>query len=189
MKKLSNKQVENLKTGIIVVLGIIVFIGGIYIASENSGDRSLDKSQNNSGTTQQETSTDENPLLEEGEEITEEEQGELTSITYENLKSSLNKNEKKIVMLGTEWCGWCTYQKTILKYLVYKYNIEINYLNLENLSEDDKTDLANLHESLASFGTPTFIIIENGKVTVVETGARGTKSMIELLKNNGFINE
>lgn len=186
MKKLSNKQIENLKTGIIVVLGIIVFIGAIYIASENSGDRSKDKTQTS---TQEETTVDENPLLEEGEEITEEEKGELTSITYEDLKNALSNNEKKFIMLGTEWCGWCSYQKPILQHLVYKYNIEIDYLNLENLSEDDQTDLANLHESLASFGTPTFIIIENGEVSVVETGARGISSMVELLQTNGFINE
>ena len=186
MKKLTKKQIENLKTGIIILFGIIIVIGLIFIVSNNTGNNAYSCACDN---TQTESSDDENPLLEEGEEITEEDMGELTDISYTDLESMIENHDKKIVMLGTEQCGWCLYQKPVLRKIVKDYDVEINYLNLGNLSSEESSKLSDLHEDLASFGTPTFIVLEDGKVTVVDSGARGTSAMVEFLKTNGFISE
>ena len=190
MKNMTQKNIENIKTATIVILGIIVVIGLFYIVSENIGDRSNDKDQTNNYTqtgTSSENNT--NPLLETGEEIKDEERSKLTSITYAELEKAVNNKEKKIIFLGSEQCGWCIYQKPILEHIVYEYNIEINYLNVATMTNDDYNGLAALHEDLASFGTPTFIVIEDGKVTLVNSGARGTSGMKALLVSNGFISE
>lgn len=191
MKKLTKKQIEDLKTGIIILLGIIIVIGLIFIVSNNAKDTTY-MGNNNSSTndsSQAESENEKNPLLEEGEEITEEQQGELSNISYSDLESMIKNHDKKIIMLGTEQCGWCLYQKPILKKIVKEYSVEISYLNLGNLSSEESSKLTNLHEDLASFGTPTFIVLENGKVTIVDSGARGTSAMVDFLKTNGFINE
>lgn len=186
MKKLTRKDKENIKTGVIILMGIIIFVGAIFFISENTGNRSGDKDPNNATSTGQ---VSENPLLEEGEELNEEEQSELTSFTYENLKNALDNNEKKFIFLGSEYCGWCIYQKPILKSLVYKYNVEIDYLNVAEMTSNEGEKLESLHESLEGFGTPTFLVIENGKVTNVYEGARGTSGIKEILKNHSFISE
>lgn len=187
MKKLTKKQIENLKTGVIIVFGIIIVIGIIFIISNNTGNNSYSCICDNDS--QAESSDDVNPLLEEGEEIKEEDMGELTDISYTDLETMIKNHDKKIVMLGTEYCGWCLYQKPVLRKIVKDYDVEINYLNLGNLSSEESSKLSNLHEDLASFGTPTFIVLEEGEVTVVDSGARGTSAMIEFLKTNGFMNE
>ncbi len=46
-----------------------------------------------------------------------------------------------------------------------------------------------MHSDLENFGTPTFIVIEKGKVTSVDQGARGTIAIKSLLTNYGFISE
>lgn len=189
MKKKNKNQIENIKTGIIIAFGIIIVIGLIFIVSNNAGNTTYQASGTNSSSDSPSGSTDENPLLEDGEVITEDEQGELTDISYSDLEAMLSNNEKKIIFLGSEYCGWCIYQKPILKYIVKQYNIEINYLNLGTISQEDSSKLSGLHESLASFGTPCFLVIENGSVTVVEQGARGTTAMIDFFKTNGFISE
>lgn len=192
MKKLTKKQIENLKTGVIIVFGIIIVIGLIFIVSNNTGNNTYTSSNNNSSSSsnsQNESTNNENPLLEEGEEINEEDMGELTDISYTDLESMIKNHDKKIVMLGTEQCGWCLYQKPVLRKIVKDYDVEINYLNLGNLSSEDSSKLSDLHEDLASFGTPTFIVVEDGEVTVVDSGARGTSAMVEFLKTNGFISE
>ena len=186
MNKLTKNNKENIKTGVIIVMGIIILIGAIFFVSENTGNRSGDKDPNKATSTEQ---VSDNPLLEEGEELKEEEQSELTSYKYDDLKNDLNKKEKKIVFLGSEYCGWCIYQKPILKALVYKYNIEINYLNVAEMTSEQGEKLESLHENLEGFGTPTFLIVENGKVSTVYEGARGTSGMTEILKNHSFINE
>ncbi|MDD6224338.1 MAG: thioredoxin family protein [bacterium] len=187
MKKRTQTEIEKIKTGAIIVLGIIVIFGLVYILSENTGDRSNDKAQLSSAETSNEKST--NPLLEEGEEIKDEERSSLTSITYSELKKAVDNKEKKFVFLGSEQCGWCIYQKPILEHLVYEYDVEIYYLNVGNMTSDDYSGLASLHDDLARFGTPTFIVIENGKVTTVDSGARGTNGMLSLLSSNDFISD
>lgn len=179
MKK---KEIESLKTGAIIFLAIVVVIGIIYIVSDKVGNHEYSKNSQ-----QQQSQQESNPLLEEGEEFKDSEQGELTSMTLAQLKSALSDKEKKFVFLGSEYCGWCNYQKPILKYLVYKYDVEINYLNVGEMTEDEFNTLSSLHEDLASFGTPTFLVLENGKITTVDSGARGTKAMISLLTQAGFI--
>ena len=190
MEKLTKKQIENLKTGIIVIFGIIIVIGLIFIVSNNTGDNKYQgDSSSTSSSTNQSSSEDENPLLEDGEVINDEDMGELTEISYVALETFLTNKEKQIVFLGSEYCGWCIYQKPILRKIVKDYNVQINYLNLGSISEEDSNKLYNLHDDLASFGTPCFIVLENGKVTVVDQGARGTSQMVEFLKTNGFISE
>lgn len=181
MNKLTKKNIEDLKTGAIIVLGIIVILGIIYMISNNTGNNNYKYS-----TTSSSESTSSNPLLEDGEEISEEEQSDFYTITYSELEKALANNERKFIFIGSESCSWCTYQKPILRYLVYKYNAQIYYLNLSEISSEDYNSLTKLHDDLASFGTPTYIIIENGKVTTVDSGARGTQEMLSLLTTNGF---
>lgn len=184
---MDNTKKENIKTALIVILGVIVFFGFTYVISENTGDRTNDKSSNSS--TQQETSTG-NPLLSEGEELPEGEQKDLVSLSISELKKSIDNKEKKFVMLGTESCYWCIQQKPILQYLSYKYNIDIHYIEVGSLSEDDSNTLTSLHEDLAGgFGTPTFLIVEDGKVASTMSGALGTSDMTDVLKQNKFIEE
>ncbi|MDE5587121.1 MAG: hypothetical protein K2I72_01965, partial [Bacilli bacterium] len=108
---LTKDQKEKLKTGAIVVLGIVVFLGIIYFVSEHTGDRSKDKAAVNT-----------NPLLEQGEVLKEEEQKDLVATSMTDLRGLLENQETRLVMLGTETCYWCIQQKPILKSVAYKYN-------------------------------------------------------------------
>lgn len=190
MKKITKKQIENAKTGVIIVFGIIIVIGLIFIVSNNTGNNAyVGNNGNSSSSSQNESMISDNPLLEDGEEINEEDMGDLNAISFSDLESMIKKNSKEIVMLGTEHCTWCIYQKPILRKIVKDYNIRINYLNLENLTDEENAKLSKLHESLESYGTPTFIVLVDGKVTVVDSGARGTNAMVEFLKTNNLISE
>lgn len=182
---MDNAKKENIKTALIVILGVIVFFGFTYVLSENTGDRTKDKVNTS---TQAQTSS--NPLLSEGEELPEDESKELVTLSVADLKNSIDKKEKKFVMLGTQSCSWCMYQKPILMYISYKYNLDLHYVDVGSLSEDDYNTLTSLHEDLASgFGTPTFLIVEDGKVASTMSGALGTADMTDVLKQNKFIEE
>lgn len=176
---MKSEQREKIMTGVIIVLGILVFLGVVYVISEHTGDRSNDKT-----TSVQEEG---NPLLVDGEVLKEEEQKELRTMTMEDLENALSNNEKRIVMLGSESCYWCLQQKPILMSVAYQYDMDIDYLNVQTLTADNYSRLAELDSQLASFGTPTFIIVNEGKVVEVSVGATGTNGVIELLKNHNFI--
>lgn len=189
MKKFTKKQIEDFKTGAIILLGVIVVLGIIYIVSNNTGNNTYKGNNNSSSTSTNGNQQTSNPLLADGEEISEDEQKDLPTMGYSDLEKALKNGDKKFVFLGSDGCSWCNYQKPILKYLVYKYGVDIYYLNLGYVSSNDYTKITQLHDDLASFGTPTFIVVDGGKVTVVEQGARGTDAMVNLLSTNGFISE
>jgi len=176
---LQKEQIEKIKTGLIIVLSVLVFFGATYFISENVGDRSKDKEvvkQKNG-----------NPLLEEGEVLNEKEQSDLTAVTMSDLKGILENGDKKLIMLGTEDCYWCIQQKPILKSLVYKYSVEIGYMDLNLLTSDEDTELRGLHESLQAFGTPTFIVADQGSVVDVSVGGMTTTELTSLLKQYQMI--
>lgn len=178
---MTKDKIEKAKNGIIIFLVVLVFFGVIYLVSENTGDRGNDK---NPTTSQQE---EKNPLLKEDEEIPENEMGDLTSISMNDLKNMLENNEKKVVMLGTDSCYWCVNQKPILQYVVYNYGVEINYLNLNEMTEDEYNELTTLHDDLQKFGTPAFIIVDGGNITTVSEGAMPTDTIVQFLKDNGIM--
>ncbi len=187
MTKVNQDKAKNIA---IVVLGVIVFLFAGYFVSENTGDRSNDKTPVDaaSGGTTDETAS--NPLLESGEVLPEGETREIPSITYSEMKEAMENNEKRIIFLGSATCGWCNYQRPILEYVLYQYpDVNVYYLDVNALTNDEYSDLTSLHESLAGFGTPTFIVFENGEVTSVDQGARGISGLISLLTEYGFISE
>lgn len=186
MTKVNQDKAKNIA---LVVLGVIVFLFAGYFVSENTGDRSNDKAP--VANTNMETSgSSTNPLLAEGEVLPEEEAREIPSITYSEMKEAMENNEKRIIFLGSATCGWCNYQRPILEYVLYQYpDVNVYYLDVNTLTNDEYSDLSSLHDSLAGFGTPTFVVFENGEVTSVDEGARGTSGIISMLTGYGFISE
>ena len=186
---IKNPIVKNILIGLLVVLGLV----GLFFVSENVGDRSKDKDKSNlsasiDSSNTSESEEEENPLINDGESWTEEEEAELEEISFSEFKKVLKKKELTIIMFGSDGCYWCVNQKPVLKHAMY-LNPEVNVklIDVSKMTSDDSEYLADLHESLASFGTPTFIAVKNGKVTSVETGGRDLKGVEEMFKNMGAI--
>jgi len=136
-----------MKEKIIKVLVIIVIIVGLFFLSEISGDRSNDKNVNN--TTSSKVDLTGNPLVSEGDSWTEEETKEIEEITFSEFKNIMKKDEITIVMLATDTCSWCNYQKPVLKHVLYKYdNVVVKYLDASSLTSEDQDFLAKLDENL-----------------------------------------
>lgn len=189
---IKNPIVKNILIGLLVVLGLV----GLFFVSENVGDRSMDKDKtnisnndtNNTNSSSSDESEEENPLINDGESWTEEEEAELEEISFSEFKKVLKKKELTIIMFGSDGCYWCVNQKPVLKHAMY-LNPEVNVklIDVSKMTSSDSEYLADLHESLASFGTPTFIAVKDGKVTSVETGGRDLKGVEEMFKNMGAI--
>ena len=184
---LKNPIVKNILIGLLVVLGLV----GLFFLSENAGDRSMDKDKSNVSDTNNSNSSEseeENPLINDGEEWTEEEEAELEEISFSEFKKVLKKKELTIIMFGSDSCYWCVNQKPVLKHAMYlNPDVNVKLIDVSKMTSSDSEYLADLHESLASFGTPTFIAVKNGKVTSVESGGRDLKGVEEMFKNMGAI--
>ncbi len=168
------------REGVNAVLGVILIVavlGIIFVISENTGDRSMDK----------EPIVEVNPLLEEGETIDESKMKELTSITFDEFKEYLNKKSTTVIMLGYDTCYWCQQQKPILQMLMYDKDIDVKYLDVTTLTTEENNYLVDLHEDLEGYGTPTFISVKNKKVREVSPNAKSTSQLIEMFTEMGIL--
>lgn len=123
----------------------------------------------------------------------------LTFINYDEYNKLLLDSEKNIVTIGQTGCSHCTATKPVLNQIAKEYNIEINYLNITDMSQKEVNSFTNSLKEIGyddkdflekgSFGTPLTLIIENGKVISYVIGERPTVEFVRAFKKSGVITE
>jgi len=123
----------------------------------------------------------------------------LTMIDYSQYKELIAKEGTYVVTIGQTGCSHCIATKPVLNTIAKDYNIEMNYLNLTNMTETEKndfystlTDIEYNEESFVSkgsIGTPLTLIIQNGKVVSYINGEKPTSQYITKLKKVGLISK
>lgn len=181
MKKDFLKENKEIVRGIMIFIAVILALVLLFFVSENIGDRSADKS----GAGQQQVET--NPLLEEGQVLDENKMKSAEKITMDDLKALLKKKTTSVVMLAQDSCYWCQQQKPILESLMYEYDLDVKYLDVSLLSEEDYLYLTELHEDLEELGTPTFISVQNKKVRLVSPDAKNRTGLLKMFADMGVI--
>ena len=71
------------------------------------------------------------------DEFTEEEQEELNEITVDEYLKLKEGKDLSIIYIARPTCSHCVVQTPRMKYIKYKYQLEINYLNTDNFSTDN----------------------------------------------------
>ncbi len=113
----------------------------------------------------------------------------LNYIDYDGFKKVAKSSENKILVLGQTSCGYCIKAKPILNGIADTYNIEINYLNITNLSSDQSGKLSKYISYLGEeeWGTPLTLIVKNGEVVDSANGLLDEEGYVKLFRDNGFI--
>ena len=117
---------------------------------------------------------------------------ELPEIGITEYTTLLNDKDASIIYIARPTCGYCQQQEPIVKELASKYELVFHYLNTDNLSNEDmstlfKSDKTLFGEDGKNFGTPTTVIVKNGKVVDSLVGLTQRDSFEEFLTKNGFI--
>lgn len=113
----------------------------------------------------------------------------LTKIDYDGYEKLLNSDEKFVVVLGQTGCGACNSAKPVLDAVAEKHSIEINWLNLTNMSSDDGASLMSSLEYFedSSISTPTVLIIQDKEVVDSLESATDEEGYIDFFKENKLI--
>ncbi len=110
-------------------------------------------------------------------------------ISYKELNNMLNKKEDFILFIGSATCSACNNYKVTLNKVIEKYNVDIKYIDLSKLSEEDEGKL------MAKFpisGTPTTVFIENGEENDTYNRINGSvkySKIVDKLKKNKYIKD
>ena len=112
-----------------------------------------------------------------------------TEINYEQLKQKLDNKDTFVLLLGSDTCSACaSYEKTMTK-VMKDTKVEIFYVNLHNLSEED---YSKIYSKFVVTSTPTTIFIKDGEETSTYNrivGAAKYEDVIDSLKKHGYIGE
>lgn len=182
----SNKT-DNIKNIALIVMAIIIVIGGLFFVSEVvSKDKTTTEKKDN--TVVDESSLKDNPLLEDGQVLDTNKMKNIHTITWDEYMDLYNGDKKTVIFIGSATCSWCSYQKPILQDVLYMYpEIDVPYLDLTTVTDDNYSTLLDQTEKPNGIGTPSFVTVSNKKVSSFESGARGRSDLVELLESNGII--
>ena len=126
----------------------------------------------------------------ESEAVKDDEKKEFTQINVDKYLEYYAGEENKIILVARPTCHYCQIAEPILQNISFKYNIEINYLNTDEFSDDDQTKFINSDDTFKDgFGTPFLLIVSNNKIVSSVNGLTDEDHYISFFKTNGFINE
>lgn len=185
MKKDSKKILQ----GILIGGGVVIVCLLSFFVSMNSKDDTTTSSNDI-----EETSRDSNTIManaqKESTSIPESEKKKLTEIDISKYLDLYSGSEKSLVLIARPTCSYCQIAEPIIRNVAYKYDIEVNYLNTDELSESDEAELVRSDDYFSSgYGTPLLLVVSDKKIVDKVDGLTDSIGYKEFFTKNGFINE
>ena len=110
----------------------------------------------------------------------------LNYVDYNGYKDIVKSEHTKILVVGQTTCSHCIKTKPILKQIVDDTGIKISFIEANKLSSEEleKFDkfLDPIKDEEGNYGTPTTLIIKNGKIVDSVAGALDYDGYIEFFK-------
>lgn len=177
MKK---ENIEKIKSATIVVLVLIIVFGASYFASELQecdGSGSTTTGSTNSTTTSSTNS-----------DIPEEEQGDLKEIDIDEYLDLKEGSEASIIYIARPTCHYCQEMEPIVRNIVYEYEVEVNYLNTDELDDEGQAKLIESDDYFSEgYGTPLLLVVQDDEIVDILEGLSEKDATVEFFRDNGFI--
>lgn len=110
-----------------------------------------------------------------------------TNLNYVEYLEKQNNKETFPLVIGSDTCSACKLFKGTMESFIKEYQIEIFYIDISKLSEDEYNYL----KSQVSFsGTPTTVFFKDGLLTSYYNridGAESYSKVVDIYKNNNYI--
>lgn len=167
MEKKEKMNIEKLKNVVIILLSLIIVFGIAFVVPE---------------------------LKECG--VCKEEQLDLTNINASEYKELLNGEEISLIYIASPTCGYCAQQEPIMKQLVNKYKIEVNYLNISAITNAESNEVYKSYASLQmekyqldGVRTPTILLVQKGKIVDMNLGSMPLDNLVKFIQKHIEITE
>lgn len=113
----------------------------------------------------------------------------LDYIDYSGYKKILKSDDVKVLVIGQTSCTYCIKAKPILNKVVNDKKVKINYLNITELSDEEREKFNSSLKYLSEneWGTPLTLIVKNGEVVDSANGLLDYDGYVKLFEDNGLI--
>ena len=185
VKSEEKKEVKNnnIVKIVAIIIVLILFFAIVFIVSNKVSKGEYTKES--SGNT---TITDD--VASESANIKEDEMGELTAIDIDEYLDIKADSEYAVIYIGRPTCSHCAVQLPIMKYMVYKYGVTINYLNTDELDDDGFSKLQKSDDYFSEgWGTPLILIVKDDKIVDKSAGETSIEDLTDMFKKYNLISE
>lgn len=121
--------------------------------------------------------------------------------SFSEFNRYVNSQKGMFIVFGKENCSFCSQYRPVLSQISNTYNVEIAYLNMTNLSEDDYFNVMNTDLTIPAkcvkegrdiklkegFGTPLSLFVREGAVYDCIRGYNDYETSEILLRTIGYI--
>lgn len=114
---------------------------------------------------------------------------EYKQVSYSELQTKLENKDDFTLVIGSSTCSACAKYETTMKSVIKDKQVEIFYLDLNNLSDED---YSKIYSKYVINSTPTTIFIKDGLETSTYDriiGAAGYSEIVKNLEKHGFIGD
>lgn len=115
----------------------------------------------------------------------------ISYVDYSGYKKLIKSDETSILVVGQTTCSHCIGVKPILKKLIDDNGVKINFIEINKLSDEERVKfdkfLDPIKDENGSYGTPTTVIIKNGKIVDSVAGALDYDGFVEFFKKNNLM--
>lgn len=112
-----------------------------------------------------------------------------TQLSYAELEAKLNNKEDFVLVIGSATCSACEIYEETMRDIMTENDIEIFFLDLDALSDEDSTKV---YSKFVYSYTPTTVFIKEGEETGTHNriiGAGEYNDVLEKLQQLGYIGE
>ncbi len=112
-----------------------------------------------------------------------------TELSFDDLQLKLGNEDSFVLVIGSDTCSACATYKTTMESVIKKEKVEIFYLDLNDLTDEQ---YSKIYSKYVVTSTPTTIFIEKGLETSTYDrilGAASYSEIVENLKKHGYIGE
>lgn len=110
-------------------------------------------------------------------------------IGYVEYNEMIDNSETFPLVIGSSTCSACSLFKPIMENFISKYQVEVYYIDLSKLSEED---FNSLKAQVGFSSTPTTVFFEDGSQTSSYyriVGSESLSSVVSAYKRMGYIGE
>ena len=109
-------------------------------------------------------------------------------VTNINLFKEIRDSDKvSIIYYGRPTCPACVAYYPVLEEVAEEYNLDIFYINLDEWSRTNGTAATRIVNNFE--GTPTTMIMFNGRQVAARTGRMDKEDLVEFLTNHNLIRD
>lgn len=108
-------------------------------------------------------------------------------ISYKEFKKMVENKESFPLVIGSSTCSACSMFRPTMEAFIVKYNIDVKYIDISKLSEEDNNEFASI---IGFKSTPTTVFFKDGEQTSVYdriVGSEDLNVVISAYKRMGYI--